>query len=94
MKELTVHYFDGEEYQRTKNYLLKHGCAWSEKRGNGGELLSIHLDFPPKTEVRELESSNDLYKRHQVMFPDGSFMYWSMERESKKNRISVAYSHL
>jgi len=97
MEEITsldVHHFNGEEYEALKRYLEKRGCTWSEKR-EAGRLIGVHLDFPPETKVKQLPSSTEMYKRHQVVFPnDSGLMYWDLERASKKNRISVPYVYL
>lgn len=97
MEEITslnVHNLDGEFYHETREYLEKQGCTWSETRGNEGELLTVHLDFPPGTTVRELESSDEKYKRHQVIFKSGALAYWSIKRADQTNNVAVPYVRL
>ena len=93
ISELAVQSLDGEMYGYFKAYLEKRGCVWSESRGQEGELLSVHLAFPPGTVYKELPPMGE-YIRYQITFEKNGILFWNIQRTTRLNSISIPYVYL
>lgn len=93
INDLAVHSLDGEMYGLFRAYLEKHGCTWREKRGRQGELLSVHLTFPPGTTCKKLPPI-ERFDRYQINFNSGGLLFWSVRLSTGLNGVSVPYVYL
>lgn len=89
---LVVHSLDGEFYGRFRAYVEKHGGKWIEQREDG-QLQSVYLQFPPGTECSKI-SPGENHERHRITFQDGAILFWSVQRTTRLNSISVPYIYL
>jgi hypothetical protein len=92
ISELDVHCFDGNFYDKTRSYLEKRGCIWSEMR-IGDQLEALHLTFPPGTVYKKLPPIGD-FERYQILFKEDGLVNWSIKRTTGLNTISVPVAYL
>lgn len=88
-----VHSLDGTFYSKFRAYVEKHGGKWTEQRDLNGQLQSVYLQFPPGTGCIEISPSEN-HERRQITFPDGAILFWSIQRITRFNSISVPYIYL
>jgi hypothetical protein len=89
---LVVHSLDGEFYGRFRVYVEKHGGTWTDQRV-AGQLQAVSLQFPPGTVCVEIAASENS-ERHQITFPDGAVLFWSVQCITRLNSISIPYIYL
>lgn len=90
--DLTVNSLQGDFYDLFRKYIERHGGTWTEER-EVDQLQSVHLHFPPGTTSVKLPG-NGSYDRYQIIFADGAVMFWSHQRITRMNSISIPYVYL